>query len=98
MTKNVNYEQEVVLLIESKDSLRVAKPNLLERDPLLFIQLIVGGTPRKTIALTIRSLDRWVSPSALPNLQDLSAQLISIQPTCWERTMMRMGQTRRGPS
>ena len=28
MTKNVNYEQEVVLLIESKNGLRVAKPNL----------------------------------------------------------------------
>ena len=27
MTKNVTYEHEVVLLIESKNSLRVAKPN-----------------------------------------------------------------------
>ena len=28
MTKNVNYEQEVVLFIASKNSLRVVKPNL----------------------------------------------------------------------
>ena len=30
MTKNVNYEQKVVLLNEPKNSLREAKPNLQE--------------------------------------------------------------------
>ena len=34
-------------------------------------RLIVGRTPRKTIALTVRSLDRWVEPKAKPNLQEL---------------------------
>ena len=27
---------------------------------------------QKTIAFAIRSVDRWVSPSALPNLQELA--------------------------
>ena len=36
--------------------------------------LIVGGTPRKTITLTIRSLVGWVSPWTLPNLRALSDQ------------------------
>ena len=30
MTKNVNYEQKVVLFIASQNSLRVVKPNLQE--------------------------------------------------------------------
>ena len=75
MTKKVNYEQEVVLLIESKNSFRVAKPNAFETSrtqksigfrSASFSNVIVGETGRCTDGVTLSEL------LAQPNLQELS--------------------------